>query len=55
MLVSTTDFYKDIKKNKSKILWPKNIKNIIVFDTCISFQDYQNLLELIKGSQDFMT
>jgi len=54
MLVSTTGFFKDIKKNKSKILWPKNIKNIIVLDTCVNFLEYQNLLELIKGSQDFM-
>jgi len=30
ILVSTTDFYKDIKQNKSKLLWPKNLKNIVV-------------------------
>ena len=54
LLVSTPEFYKDIKKNKSKLLWPKSVKNVIIFNAKIGFHDYSNLLELIKGAQDFM-
>ena len=52
-LVSTPEFLADIKKNRKNILYPKTIKNILVFNSLITHKDYQNLVELIKGTQDF--
>ena len=53
ILVTTSEFAKDMEKNKEKVSSLKGLRNIVFMKSEIDFQTYSSFLEVLQGNQNY--